>query len=86
MYIFLIKYLNLNKVKFEWTEACEKGFQKFKDKLTSTTVFTLPWVTKEFVMYCDASRVGLDCVFMQHHKVIAYASRQFKVYEELSNS
>ena len=33
-----------------------------------------------FVVYCDASRVGLGCVFMQHGKVIAYASRQLKVY------
>ena len=32
-------------------------------------------------MYCDASRVGLGCVLMQHGKVIAYASKQLKVHE-----
>ena len=32
-------------------------------------------------MYCDASRVGLGCVLMQHGKVISYASRQLKVDE-----
>ena len=33
-------------------------------------------------MYCDASRVGLGCVLMQHGKVIAYASRQLKKHEQ----
>ena len=32
-------------------------------------------------MYCDASRVGLDCVLMQNGKVIAYASRQLRRHE-----
>ncbi|WMV54556.1 hypothetical protein MTR67_047941 [Solanum verrucosum] len=32
-----------------------------------------------FVVYCDASRIGLGCVLMQNMKVIAYASRQLKV-------
>ncbi|WMV41460.1 hypothetical protein MTR67_034845 [Solanum verrucosum] len=33
-------------------------------------------------MYCDASRVGLDCVLMQNGKVIDYASRQLKIHEK----
>ena len=33
------------------------------------------------MIYNDASRQGLGCVFMQHGKVIAYASRQLKVHE-----
>nr|GFB47848.1 reverse transcriptase [Tanacetum cinerariifolium] len=32
--------------------------------------------------YSDASKKGLGCVLMQHGKVIAYASRQLKPYEE----
>ena len=34
------------------------------------------------MIYCDASRVGLGCVLMQHGKVIAYASRQLKKHEQ----
>ena len=34
-----------------------------------------------FVVYYDASRVGLGCVFMQHGMVVAYDIRQFKVHE-----
>ena len=34
-----------------------------------------------FEIYSDASLNGLGCVFMQHCKVIAYASRQLKPHE-----
>ena len=72
--------LTQKKVKFSWSEACE-GSEKLKDKLTSAPILTLPEGNKGFVVYCDGSRVGLSCVFMQHGKVIAYASRQLKVHE-----
>ena len=52
-----------------------------KDRLTSALVLTLPEGTKGFVVYCDASLVGLGCVFMQNGKVVAYASRQLKLHE-----
>ena len=45
-------------------------------------VLTLPEGTQGFVVYCDASRVGLGCVLMQNGKVMAYASRQLKVHEK----
>ena len=35
-----------------------------------------------FVVYCDASQVGLGCVLMQHGKILAYSSRQLKVHEK----
>ncbi|KAJ9544304.1 hypothetical protein OSB04_024011 [Centaurea solstitialis] len=42
---------------------------------------TLPNGTDGFVVYCDASKLGLGCVIMQDRKVIAYASRKLKVHE-----
>ena len=44
-------------------------------------MLTSPKGTKCFVVYCDASRVGLGCVFMLHGKIVAHASRQLKVHE-----
>ncbi|GKA33256.1 putative reverse transcriptase domain-containing protein, partial [Tanacetum coccineum] len=38
--------------------------------------------TWNFVVYYDASHKGLGLVLMQKEKVIAYASRQLKVYEK----
>ena len=37
-----LKTLIQNKVKFEWSEACERSFQLLKDRLTSTIVLILP--------------------------------------------
>ena len=34
------------------------------------------------MIYSDASKKGLGCVLMQQGKVIAYASRQLKSYEQ----
>ncbi|WMV24395.1 hypothetical protein MTR67_017780 [Solanum verrucosum] len=62
-------------------EACEKSFQKLKDRLTSALVLTLSEGTDDFVVYCDASRIGLGCVLMKNGKVIAYSSRQLKFWK-----
>ncbi|KAH0633253.1 hypothetical protein KY284_036039 [Solanum tuberosum] len=59
-----------------------RSFQELKKRLTTAPVLTLPKGTQGFVVYCDASRVGLGCVLMQTGKVIAYASRQLKVHEK----
>ena len=68
--------------KFEWLEACEKSFQLLKYKLTSALVLTLPEGTKDFVVYCDSSRVDLGCVLIQNAKVIGYASTQQKIHKK----
>ncbi|WMV41068.1 hypothetical protein MTR67_034453 [Solanum verrucosum] len=74
--------LTQKKAKFIWSDAYEKSFQELKDRLTSASVLTLSESTNVFVVYCDASRVGLGCVLMQNGKVIAYASRKLKVHEK----
>ncbi|GJY08141.1 retrotransposon protein, putative, ty3-gypsy subclass, partial [Tanacetum coccineum] len=38
--------------------------------------------SKDFVVYCDASGIGLGCLLMQRDKVIAYVSRQLKNHEK----
>ncbi|KAH0705979.1 hypothetical protein KY285_010511 [Solanum tuberosum] len=70
------------KAKFVWSEAFEKSFIELKDRLTSSLVLTLSVGTDGFVVYCDASGVGLGYVLMQNGKVIIYASRQLKVHEK----
>ena len=42
----------------------------------------VPQSSVGYVIYSDASKKGLDCVLMQHGKVVAYASRQLKDYEK----
>ena len=62
--------------KFKWTAKCDKSFEELKKKLVSAPVLILPDQTKDFQVYCDASRQGLGCVLMQEGRVVAYASRQ----------
>ncbi|GJS38307.1 putative nucleotidyltransferase, ribonuclease H, partial [Tanacetum coccineum] len=56
----------------------ENAFQTLKDKLCNTPILALPDGPEDFVVYCDASCVGLGYVLMQRGKVIAYASRHQK--------
>ncbi|GJZ78527.1 putative nucleotidyltransferase, ribonuclease H [Tanacetum coccineum] len=67
---------------FNWGEEQELAFQTLKDKLCNAPVLALPDGPKDFVVYCDASGIGLGCVLMQRGKVIAYASRQLKIHEK----
>ena len=66
---------------FEWSEACEKSFKLLKGRLTYTPMLTLSKGSKGFVVYYNASRIGLGCVLMKNWKVITYASRKLKVHE-----
>ena len=68
-------------VKFVWSEKCESSFQLLKTKLTSAPVLVLPSGVEGFVIYTDASQIGLGCVLMQQERVVAYASRQLKEHE-----
>lgn len=70
------------EVPFLSDEHTERAFNKLKEALTTAPVLALPQPGKPYVVYTDASRVGLGCVLMQEDRVIAYASRQLKKHEE----
>ncbi|WMV50543.1 hypothetical protein MTR67_043928, partial [Solanum verrucosum] len=57
--------LTHNKVKFQWSDECEKSFLKLKTRLTTAHILTLPNGSDGYVMYCDASNISLGCVLMQ---------------------
>ncbi|KAA3487485.1 retrotransposon protein [Gossypium australe] len=64
-------------VPFVWSDKQQESFEKLKRILTEA----LPEPGKEFVVYCDTSHTGLECVLMQEGKVVAYASRQLRPHE-----
>nr|ABA95128.1 retrotransposon protein, putative, Ty3-gypsy subclass [Oryza sativa Japonica Group] len=47
--------------KFKWSAECNQSFEELKKKLVSAPVLILPDQTKDFQVYCDASRQGLGC-------------------------
>ena len=69
-------------VKFEWSNDFERSFQELKNRLVTAPILIIPSGSGGFVVYSDASHRGLGCVLMQHGKVITYASRQLKPYEQ----
>ena len=66
--------LTQKNVSFVWAEPREQEFQKLKQLLCQAPILSLPEGPNDFVVYCDASLLGLGCVLMQRGKVIAYAS------------
>jgi hypothetical protein len=77
----MIELLKKDK-KFVWSEACERSFHGWKERLTTAPVLVLPDIHRSFTIYCDASRQGLGCVIMQEGRVVAYASRQLRPHEQ----
>ncbi|GKC72174.1 putative reverse transcriptase domain-containing protein, partial [Tanacetum coccineum] len=59
-----------------------ENFSKIAKCLTILTQKSLLDGPEDFVVYCDASGIGLGSVLMQRGKVIAYASRQLKNHEK----
>jgi hypothetical protein len=66
---------------FVWDAKCEEIFQELKRRLTCALVFILSNAKGSFLVYCDASKMGLGGVLMHNGQVVAYASRQLKVHE-----
>jgi len=74
--------LTRKSVPFVWIDQCEESVKEMKTRLTTTPILTLPSGSGGFVVYIDASNVGLGCVLMQNDKVIAYGSRQLKDHDK----
>ncbi|KAD7116758.1 hypothetical protein E3N88_04026 [Mikania micrantha] len=79
---FPLTTLTQKSQAFIWGQKQEDAFQLLKQKLCNSPILSLPEGSDDFIVYCDASNLGLGCVLMQRDKVIAYASRQLKVHEK----
>jgi hypothetical protein len=73
--------LTRKNAHFGWMDECEQSFQELKRRLVTALVLALPTESSNFVVYSDAFKKDLGCVLMQNGNVIAYASRQLKLYE-----
>nr|GEV64946.1 hypothetical protein [Tanacetum cinerariifolium] len=56
---------------FNWGEEQELAFQSLKYKLCNAPVLALLDGLEDFVVYCDASEIGLGCVLMQRGKLFS---------------
>nr|GEU82841.1 putative reverse transcriptase domain-containing protein [Tanacetum cinerariifolium] len=71
----------LKKEEFECIHVDPAKIELIKDWASPKTLTEIRQFlgSKNFVVYCDASRKGLGAVLMQREKVIPYASRQLKM-------
>ncbi|GJW65075.1 putative reverse transcriptase domain-containing protein [Tanacetum coccineum] len=75
-------FLGLAGYYRRFIENFSKMAKPLTEKLCNAPVPALPDRPEDFVVYCDASGLGLGCVLMQRGKVIAYASRQLKIHKK----
>ncbi|GKE34817.1 putative reverse transcriptase domain-containing protein [Tanacetum coccineum] len=62
---------------FDWDEEQENAFQTLKDKLCNAPVLALPDGPEDFMVYFDASGLGLGCVLMQRGtKCVIYTNHK----------
>jgi hypothetical protein len=86
-YIALPMYKLLKKdVKFDWSDACQKAFDKIKLKLTTAPLLVYPDFKKEFTLQTDASDYAIGGVLLQkdvlgNYRPVAYTGRQLSPAE-----
>ena len=73
--------------EFQWTPACQEGFDQLKKALTEAPVLAYPDYSKPFILETDASLKGLGAVLSQKGddneiRVVAYASRSLRPSEK----
>ena len=71
---------------FHWNVAQEQSFQKLKQALINSPILAFPNYAEPFILYTDASSLGLGAVLMQteedgKNRAIAYASRSLSEAE-----
>ncbi|WMV41728.1 hypothetical protein MTR67_035113 [Solanum verrucosum] len=86
-----VNLVELNMFDFDVILELKKLNKKLKDLLDkgSIRLSISPWGSPVlfvrsdgFVLYCDASIIGLGCVLMQNGNVIDYASSKLKIHEK----
>ena len=71
---------------FEWTDKQQQAFERLKQRLMKAPILQYPDFNSPFILYTDASKVGLGAVLSQKKNgqeyVVAYASRTTNKNEE----
>lgn len=73
-------YNLLSMEKPLWSTQCQEAFNQLKEALCTAPILAFPQKGKEFIVYTDASKVGLSGILCQVQdgieKVIEYASKK----------
>ncbi|XP_050889253.1 uncharacterized mitochondrial protein AtMg00860-like [Lathyrus oleraceus] len=58
--------LTCKRAAFVWDVRCEESFLELKKRLTTAPILIFPNLEEPFMVYCDASKMGLGGVLMQN--------------------
>lgn len=76
----ITELLKKSKMKFVWSEKAESAFNILKTALISAPVLATPDFSQPFILYCDASDVGVGAVLVQgsgtNERAITYMSQK----------
>ena len=70
-----LRRLTDKKAEFDWLPHHDQALNRIKDLVTAAPVLQFYDTTKEAVIECDSSEVGLGAVLTQEGHPVAYASR-----------
>lgn len=74
-YVAHLMRLTQKDMSLNWTNKCDKNFQKLKILLTIPPILMLLVEDKSFIIYCDVSGISLGVVLLQNKNVINYTLR-----------
>ena len=74
-------------VPFAWDKNCQHAFEQLKEQLISAPVLAFPDLNGDYILYTDASDVGVGAVLTQkdendEEKVVSFASKAFSGAEK----
>jgi len=76
-------------VRFQWTNDCQRAFDRLKSALSGATVLALPRDEGDFILDCDASETAIGAVLSQvqngEERPICYASQLYNRHEKNYN-
>ncbi|KAF8786579.1 Retrovirus-related Pol polyprotein like [Argiope bruennichi] len=75
------------KSTIEWNSSCQKAFEELKEKLSKNPVLYSPNFSKQFIIHCDVSNLGIGVVLTQvsdydEEHPIMYLSKKFSSAEQ----
>jgi hypothetical protein len=65
-----------------WSPKCEDSFQQLKQLLTNAPVLNIAYPKKDFLVFIDSCKEGLDGVIMKEGQVVCYESQKLKKHEK----